>query len=106
MKRFHIVTIFPEIFDSYLGESLFKREREKKMLAVRAYNLRDFSLDRHQKVDDRPFGGGPGMVFKVEPVYRAVTAIKKKISARSKRKVRTILFSTRGKKLDADAARR
>jgi tRNA (guanine37-N1)-methyltransferase len=108
MKRFHIVTIFPEIFDSYIGESLFKRAREKKLLAVQAYDLRDFSTDRHRKVDDRPFGGGPGMVLKVEPVYRATEAIGKKIKsgAGKKRKVRTILFSTRGKKLDATVARR
>jgi tRNA (guanine37-N1)-methyltransferase len=109
MKRFHIVTIFPEMFDSYLGESLFKRAREKKLIATQAYNLRDFSNDRHQKVDDRPFGGGPGMVFKIEPVYRAVESIKKKLkksASGKKRKSRTILFSTRGKKLDADLARR
>jgi tRNA (guanine37-N1)-methyltransferase len=106
MKRFHIVTIFPKIFDSYLGESLFKRAREKKLLTVQAYDLRDFSNDRHQKVDDRPFGGGPGMVFKVEPIHRAVEAIIKKTGAGKKRKVRTILFSTRGKKLDAATARR
>jgi len=117
MKRFHIVTIFPEIFGSYLGESLFKRAREKKLVAVCAYDLRDFSCDRHQKVDDRPFGGGPGMVFKVEPIYRAVAAILKKITkpaeaakpaatAGKKGKVRTILFSTRGKKLDARVAQR
>ena len=113
MKRFHIVTIFPEIFDSYLGESLFKRAREKKIISVQAYDLRSFSHDRHQKVDDRPFGGGPGMVFKVDPIYRAVEAILKKVaggskakSAGTKRKVRTILFSTRGKKLDAAMAQR
>lgn len=103
MKWFHIITIFPEIFDSYLGESLFGRAQEKKLLAVRAYDLRDFSNDRHRKVDDRPFGGGPGMVIKVEPVYRAVTAILKKIG---KRKKRIILFSTRGEKFDATTARR
>jgi tRNA (guanine37-N1)-methyltransferase len=103
MKRFHVVTIFPDIFDSYLGESLFKRAREKKIIAAQAYDLRDFSRDRHRKVDDRPFGGGPGMVFKIEPVYRAVEFIKKKLK---KRRVRTILFSTRGRKLDAAVARR
>jgi tRNA (guanine37-N1)-methyltransferase len=113
MKRFHILTIFPNIFDSYLGESLFKRAREKKIVSINAINLRDFSTDRHQKVDDRPFGGGPGMVMKVEPVFRAVAAILKKSSARKlanktggKKKVRTILFSTRGKKLDASMAKR
>lgn len=106
MKRFHIVTIFPEIFDSYLSESLFKRAQEKKIVAVKSYNIRDFSNDRHRKIDDRPFGGGPGMVFKIEPIYRTVMAILK-TSGRSKaRKVRTILFSTRGKKLDAKMAQR
>lgn len=109
MKRFHIVTIFPKIFDSYLHESFFKRAREKKLIAVQAYDLRDFSKDRHLKVDDRPFGGGPGMVLKVEPVYRAVATIIKKIAkpvAGKKRKIRTILFSTRGRKLDAKEAQR
>jgi tRNA (guanine37-N1)-methyltransferase len=102
MKRFHIVTIFPEIFDSYLSESLFKRAHEKKIISVRVYNLRDFSRDRHQKVDDRPFGGGPGMVFKVEPISRAVDFIKRK----GKKKTHTILFSTRGKKFDARVVKR
>ncbi len=112
MKRFHIITIFPEIFDSYLGESLFKRARAKKIVSVATYDLRAFSRDRHQKVDDRPFGGGPGMVFKVQPVYDAVAHIKNKLKksggtrAGSRRRVRVILFSTRGKKLDAPAARR
>ena len=113
MKRFHLVTIFPEIFDSYLGESLFKRAREKKIISVQAYNLRDFSHDRHQKVDDRPFGGGPGMVFKIQPIYDAVATIKNKITRGKTRgkmhkgqKTRTVLFSARGKKLDAKTAKR
>jgi tRNA (guanine37-N1)-methyltransferase len=117
MKRFHIVTIFPEIFDSYLGESLFKRAREKKIISVATYDLRTFSRDRHRKVDDRPFGGGPGMVFKIQPIYDAVEKIKNKLkkpartgpqsgSARGRRRIRVILFSTRGKKLDAAVVRR
>src|SRR5580698_9162590 len=85
MKRFHIVTIFPEIFDSYLNESLFRRAREKKLISIHAYNLRDFSRDRHAKVDDRPFGGGPGMVFKVEPIFRAAEFIEKKVENRKKK---------------------
>ncbi|HVO28786.1 MAG TPA: tRNA (guanosine(37)-N1)-methyltransferase TrmD [Candidatus Paceibacterota bacterium] len=107
MKRFHVITIFPEIFDSYLGESLFKRARENKLTDVKTYDLRDFSTDRHRKVDDRPFGGGPGMVFKVEPVYRAVEFVRSKIGKRNPEgKSRVILFSTRGKKLDAGMAKR
>jgi tRNA (guanine37-N1)-methyltransferase len=104
---FDIITIFPKIFDSYLQESLFKRARERKLVRVAVHNLRDFTKDKHHKVDDRPFGGGPGMVVKVEPIYRAVQALtKKRREEREKRKERVILFSTRGKKLDAKIAKR
>jgi tRNA (guanine37-N1)-methyltransferase len=105
MKRFHLITIFPKIFDSYLGESLMNLARKKKILSAKVYNLRDFSLDRHKKVDDRPFGGGPGMVLQVEPIYRAVQSVKSKIKNK-RSKTRTILFSTRGKTLDENAAKR
>jgi tRNA (guanine37-N1)-methyltransferase len=109
--RFHIITIFPGIFDSYLGESLFKRAREKKIIFLKTHDLRNFTDDRHHKVDDRPFGGGPGMVFKIEPIHRAVEAILKTANrkgqiANRKKKIRTILFSTRGKKLTAQIAKR
>jgi tRNA (guanine37-N1)-methyltransferase len=109
MKKFHVLTIFPEIVDSYTGESLFKRAQKKKIISVKAHNLRDFSRDRHQKVDDRPFGGGPGMVFKIEPIYRAVEFLKKQVARdkrHGKKKTRTILFSTRGKRFDAKVAKR
>jgi tRNA (guanine37-N1)-methyltransferase len=107
MMRFHIITIFPGMFDSYLKESLFKRAQAKKIISVRAYDLRAFTKDKHRKVDDRPFGGGPGMVLTVQPVWDAVKKIKS--AARKtlkKRKTRVILFSTRGKHLDAAVARR
>ncbi len=107
MKRFHLLTIFPQIFDSYLGESLMKRAREKKILSAKVYNLRDFSTERHKKVDDRPFGGGPGMVLQIQPIYDAVRLIESRIkNLESRRKKRVILFSTRGKKLDAKIAKR
>jgi len=105
--KFHLITIFPEIFDSYLDESLFKRARKGKIIAVKVHNLRDFTADKHHKVDDRPFGGGPGMVFKIEPVWKAVESIRgRKEKGEGRREVRTILFSTRGKKLDAKTAKR
>lgn len=108
--RFHILTIFPGMFDSYLGESLFKRAQEKKIVSVKTYDIRHFTDDRHQKVDDRPFGGGPGMVLKVQPIWAAMDAVEKDIAKRrtksKKPKVRTVLFSTRGKRLDAAVARR
>ncbi|KKW46356.1 MAG: tRNA (guanosine(37)-N1)-methyltransferase TrmD [Candidatus Liptonbacteria bacterium RIFCSPLOWO2_01_FULL_56_20] len=98
---FHILTIFLKIFDSYLTESLVKRAREKGILAIRVHDLRDFASGRHKKVDDRPFGGGPGMVLQVGPIYRAVQSL-----TRARKKRRVILFSTRGKKLDAKTAKR
>ena len=104
--QFHLLTIFPSMFDSYLSESLFKRARKEKIISVKVYNPRDFTADKHRKVDDRPFGGGPGMVMQVQPIYKTIAFIRKKQKAKSKKKVRTILFSTRGKKLDAKTAKR
>ncbi len=101
--RFDIITIFPKIFDSYLKESLIKRASEKKIIDIRAHDLRKFSTDRHKKVDDKAFGGGPGMVLKVEPIYKAIQKLNPK---NSNLKTRVILFSTRGKKLDAKTAKR
>lgn len=105
IMRVDVITIFPKIFDSYLGESLIKRAVKKGMITVESHDLRRFSRDRHKKVDDRPFGGGPGMVLQAEPIYGAVRSAKLKIKGK-RSKTRTILFSTRGKKLDAKAGKR
>lgn len=102
--RFHVLTIFPDIFDSYLNESLFKRAKKNKILSVSTYNIRDFTNDKHNKVDDRPFGGGPGMVLKVQPIWDAVKKLKNGKLKRTK--TRVVLFSARGKKLDAKIAHR
>ncbi len=105
--RFDIITIFPKIFDSYLGESLVKRALAKKIIRIKVHNLRDFAEGKHKQVDDRPFGGGPGMVLQIPPIYKAVSSIlrnSKSKTLNSKRRI--ILFSTRGKKLDAKTARR
>jgi len=75
--RFDIITIFPDIFDSYFDESILKRARAKKLLDICVHNLRDFTKDKHRKVDDSPYGGGPGMAMKVEPIQQAVARIKK-----------------------------
>lgn len=98
-----ILTAFPDIFDSYLKESLFKRAIEKKLLKFKIINLRDFATGKHQKIDDRPFGGGPGMVLMFEPIYKALKALSTKQSARS---TRIILFSTRGEKLTGKVSKR
>ncbi|MDA7980034.1 MAG: tRNA (guanosine(37)-N1)-methyltransferase TrmD [Pirellulales bacterium] len=73
--RFDVVTLFPEMFSGYLGQSLLAKAIEANLVSVNVYNLRDWAKDKHQKVDDRPFGGGPGMVLMVEPVVDCVEAI-------------------------------
>lgn len=101
--KFDIITIFPKILDSYFAESILKRAQIKKLISIKAHNLRDFTLDKHRKVDDTPYGGGPGMVLKADVIDRAVKKLKVKSS---KLKVRTILFSLRGKKFDSGVAKR
>lgn len=105
MKTFHVITISPELIEGYVKGALLGRAQKKKLLAIKAVDLRDFARGRHAKVDDSPFGGGPGMVMQVEPIYRAVRAIKSKVKNK-KLKVRTVLFSTRGAVFDQKVARR
>lgn len=105
MITFDIITIFPKIFDSYLKESIISRAIREGLLKINIHNLRDWTKDSHKTVDDRPFGGGLGMVLKVEPIFKAVEEIKrtKRLSSR-KRKV--ILFTPRGKKFNQRIAYR
>lgn len=72
MLRFDVLTLFPEIFRSFLGESLIRRAREKQLLQIELTNFREFGLGRHRQVDDEPYGGGPGMVLRVEPIAAAI----------------------------------
>jgi len=74
--RFDIVTIFPEFFKGPFEVGIIRRGREQGLIDVQVHDLRDFTSDRHRTVDDRPFGGGAGMVFKPEPVFRAVESIR------------------------------
>lgn len=101
--KFDIITIFPNICDSYFAESILKRAQEKGLIEVAAHNLRDYTEDKHKKVDDTPYGGGAGMVLKVEPIAKAVAAIR---SEDSEKRTRSILFSAKGKRFtQADAKR-
>lgn len=103
MITFDVITIFPEIFNSYLKESIILRAQKKKLIKINVHNLRKWTKDRHQTVDDRPYGGGLGMVLKVEPIYRAIKAIKaKKALITSKTKI--ILFTPRGKNFNQKSA--
>jgi tRNA (guanine37-N1)-methyltransferase len=73
--RIDIVTIFPELFGSFIATSLIGRARERGILDIRLHNLRGFTHDRHRQVDDEPYGGGPGMVMKPEPWFEAVESL-------------------------------
>lgn len=92
--RIDILTIFPGMFSGVLGESIMKRAQIKGKVKIFVHDLRDYTLDKHHKVDDRPFGGGSGMVLQVEPIFRALQKIKKNIKGKSK----VILLCPQGKK--------
>jgi tRNA (guanine37-N1)-methyltransferase len=96
--RFDIITLFPEMFGSALSAGVVGKAIEKRLLSVNVHNLRDFATDKHRQVDDRPFGGSPGMVLKPEPVFAAVEHI------RAAEETPVYLLSPRGKRFDARRA--
>ena len=108
--KFDIITIFPKIFSakggSYLNESILKRAQKNKLIDIKIHNLRDFTKDRHRKVDDRPFGGGPGMVIKIEPLIKAISSILRiqNLEFRIKKKTKIILFTPAGKQFNNKVA--
>src|SRR5437870_1672799 len=77
MIAFDVITIFPEFFKGPFDFGMIRRGREKGFVETRIHDLRDFTTDRHRTVDDRPFGGGEGMVFKPEPIFKVVAAVRK-----------------------------
>ena len=99
--RFHIITIFPEMFDSYLKESIIGRAIKDKKIKILFYNPMDF-CEPKRRVDNRPYGGGPGMVLRPELFLRAFS----KIKIKNKNKTKIILFSPSGKKFDTAYAKK
>ena len=75
--EFDILTLFPRIFEGPLDESILKRAREAGLVQIRVHNLRDFTRDKHRVVDDKPYGGGPGMLMKPEPIFEAVEKLQR-----------------------------
>lgn len=95
----HLLTIFPEFFSSPLGESILKRAQASGAVEFNVVNIREFATDKHKTTDDRPYGGGPGMVMKVEPIARALGSLQKK------GKSHTVLTSAKGNLFTQQKAR-
>lgn len=103
VMTYHIITLFPEAFTSYLNESILKRAIEDKKIVVKFYNPRDFTIGTSyadRRVDDKPYGGGPGMVIEALPVIKAIAKAKG-----SKKNVKIIWFTPSGKRFDTDYAK-
>jgi tRNA (guanine37-N1)-methyltransferase len=103
--QFEIITIFPEFFAGPLDYGIVRRAREARLMDVRVHDLRAFAHDRHRTVDDRPFGGGEGMVLKPEPLFEAVESVAGADSAAGPRTA-VVLLSASGKLFRQDTARR
>lgn len=114
MIRFDIITIFPKIFNSYFNESIISRAQKSGKIKINMINLRDFASDKHKTVDDKPYGGGPGMVFKVDILARALMSTlrnpkfqipnPKQISKSKFQKTKIIIFSASGKQFNSKMA--
>jgi len=96
--KIDVLTLFPGMFAGPLDESIIKRARQKGLLDLNIHDLRTWTHDRHRTVDDRPFGGGPGMLLKPEPLFEAIEAL-------SREKTRVILLSPAGRKFEQSIAR-
>ncbi|MFA6158471.1 MAG: tRNA (guanosine(37)-N1)-methyltransferase TrmD [Candidatus Paceibacterota bacterium] len=108
MTTYHIITLFPGAFDSYLGESILKRAIEDKKIRVKFYNPRDFADDKWQRVDQKPYGGGPGMVIQALPVALAIEKAKKeagKAKGKNKGATKIVFFNPSGKQFDTAYAK-
>lgn len=95
--RFDVITIFPELFTSILQHGVFKRAVASGKASIHLHDLRDFTDDAHRTVDDRPFGGGPGMVLKPEPVFRAVDHLKTEAGSNPEALLRIVLLTPQGR---------
>ena len=98
--RFDIITIFPGMFSSVVDESILGRAVKSGLVEIQRVDLRDFTQDRHRSVDDRPYGGGPGMVFKPEPVFDAVESVLGEVGSTADAGVRKIILTPQGRRLD------
>ncbi len=93
MIKFDLITIFPDSLQAYLDSSILKKAQEKGLVEIKVHNLRDWSNSKHKTVDDTPYGGGPGMVFMVEPIFNALCELRKE-------NTKVFITSPKGKKLE------
>ncbi len=105
--KIDVITLFPEMFENILGTSILKRAQEKKLVEIRLHQLRDWSKDKHRTVDDRPYGGGPGMVLKVDVVEPAIRSVIRDQGSgiRGSKRGKVILLSPQGKRYSQKMAR-
>ena len=120
--RFDILTLFPESFSSYFDASIIKRARDKKIIDIHFYNIRDQATDRYRTVDDKPYGGGVGMLMKIEPLFATIKKVpivgtrqsaadyilrsgKPQARKSAKKRARVILFSAAGRTFQQSRAR-
>jgi len=103
---FDVITIFPEFFNGPFDHGVIRRGREKGLVEIRVHDLRDFTSDRHRTVDDRPFGGGEGMVFKPEPVFKAVESVRQGGQAPVIGAVEVVVLSAAGRRFNQAEALR
>ena len=107
--HFHVITIFPDVVRGYVDSALLLRAQKEGQISVSCYDPRDFTKDKWRKIDDRPYGGGPGMVMEAEPILKAVKKARgrkpqsSKVAGRGK-KVKTIIVSPRGEQFSNDMA--
>lgn len=102
---FRVLTIFPDLIDSYFKTGVLARAQKKKLITVKSYDLRDWTTDRHGTIDDTPYGGGAGMVMKCEPIYKALLALKAKTRF-TKKQQKIILLSASGKTWNQSLAKK
>ncbi len=99
--NYHVLTLFPEMIENGMNTSITGRAITKGLLSLEAINIRDFAFNKHQKVDDYPYGGGAGMLMQAEPVYLSYESIAERIG----RKPRVIFLTPQGKTFNQDMAK-
>lgn len=109
MLKIDVLTLFPGMFDAVLGESIIKRAAAKRLVKISVHDLRRWSTDRHRKVDDKPYGGGPGMIMTCQPIFDATASLRSKVTSHTlvgTGKSQVILLSPQGKRFDQKLANR